>query len=105
MSWVPRRVVEPELKSRVQGARVESERVDFHVTNKNIVHVTEVPVGVSKTAAIAEIKRISDKSSSDLLGLFCAGEFAIPDVVRSDAFNVVRALHDLGVSCHVECDT
>ena len=31
MSWVPRRLVEPKLKSRVQGARVVPERVDFHV--------------------------------------------------------------------------
>ncbi|QDT98039.1 hypothetical protein [Gimesia aquarii] len=74
-------------------------------TDDNAVRVTEIPDGVSKTAAITEIKPICDKSSSDLLGLFRSGAFVIPNVVRSDAFNVVRALHDLGISCHVECNT
>ena len=73
-------------------------------TDANIVHITEIPNGISKTAIIGEIKRISDKSSAELLSLLRSGPFAIPDVVRTDAFNVVRALHDLGISCHIECD-
>ncbi len=38
-------------------------------TDDNTVHVMSVPDGASKTATIAELKRISDRSSSELLGL------------------------------------
>ena len=38
-------------------------------TDDNTVHVTSCPDGASRTAAIAELKKISDKSSSELLGL------------------------------------
>jgi hypothetical protein len=73
-------------------------------TNENTVHVTDVPDGVSRTAAIAKVKRISDQSSSDLLARLRSGSFVVSNVVRSHAFAVVRELHDLGIACHVECD-
>lgn len=73
-------------------------------TCENTVHVTEVPDGVSKPAVIAEIKKLSDESSSEILGRLRSRPFAITNVVRSHAFQVVRKLHRYGVSCHVECD-
>lgn len=74
-------------------------------TEGNTVYVTSIPDGAPSTAVIAELKKISDKSSSDLLGLIRSGRFGVSSVVRSQAFAVVRNLHGLGISCHVECDT
>ena len=74
-------------------------------TKENEVHLTDIPESVSKTEAIAELKRISPKSTTELLALLRSGSLVVGDVVRSDAFRAVRALQDLGVSCHVVCDS
>lgn len=73
-------------------------------TDDNTVHVTSVPDGASRTAAIAELKKISGKSSSELLDLLRPGKFEVVNVVRSQAFATVRDLHRLGISCYVECE-
>lgn len=64
-------------------------------TSENTVHVTDMSDGVSKTAAVVAIKRISDMSSSELLGQLRSGSFAVTNVVRSEAFALVCRLHDL----------
>ena len=73
-------------------------------TKENSVHVVQIPGAASKTSVIAELKRVSKKSTGELLALVRSGSFVFEDVVRSDAFRVVRALQDLGVECHVVCE-
>ncbi len=101
-----------EMDARIEGAWdtalewlvAEYEEFIALDTNENSLNVTACPATVSKTDVIAELKHVSDKSTPELLGLIRSGRFVIENIVRSDAFRVTRALQDLGVSCHVECD-
>ncbi len=73
-------------------------------THENTICVFGVPNTVSKTGVVAELKRVSGLSSTELLALLRSGNFEIKDIVRADACRIVRALQELGVKCHVVCD-
>ncbi|MDJ0910892.1 MAG: hypothetical protein QNI99_17055 [Woeseiaceae bacterium] len=73
-------------------------------TRENSVHIVQIPCAAAKTSLIAELKRVSEKSTGELLALMRSGSFVVENVIRSDAFHVVRALQGLGVKCHVVCD-
>lgn len=86
---------------------LENEYAQFISTDTpaNTIHVSEISDSVSRAKVISEIKQVANKSSADLLLLVQTCNFRIANIVRSQAFSIVRNLHRLGVSCHVECDT
>ena len=97
--------IEAEFDTAIEWLTEEYETFIEADTGENVVHITAIPESVSKTEAIAEIKRISNKSTSQLLADLRTGDFAVSNVIRSRAFSTVRNLAALGVACHLECDT
>jgi hypothetical protein len=67
-----------------------------------VLKITRIPDGISLAKVVAIVKNISGTlGTGDLLGQLKEGHLNLPIEIRRDGMAAVRAMHGLGVECHL----